>query len=99
MKDINGYAEQCKNWPEECTACLDRHVAKAAAHDWQATTDLHPSAHPGLIDHAVHALWQTALPLCEWLWAWTQVLSLGESRRTTADTDLCPAHYGGTLRR
>ena len=96
MTESNGYAEQCKDWSDECTACLNRHVTKATTHAWQATTDLPPTAHPWLIDYAVHALWQTALSLCDGAWAWTQVLSVGESRRTTPDPDLCPAHHGGT---
>ena len=95
MTESNGYAEQCKDWSDEDPACLDRHIAQAARHDWQATTDLHPPAYPGLLDYAVHALWQTALSLCDGAWAWTQVLSVGESRRTTPDPDLCPARQGG----
>ena len=95
MEDINGYAEQCKNWPEECTAGLDRHVTKAAAHAWQATTDLYPTAYPWLLDYAVHTLWQTSLSLCNGAWAWPQVLSVGEQSGTTPDADLCPARHGG----
>src|SRR5215471_1941127 len=47
MKESNGYAEQCKDWSEEDTACNDRHIAQAARHDWHATTDLYPPAYPG----------------------------------------------------
>jgi hypothetical protein len=94
MKESNGYAEQCKDWPEECTAGFDRHVAKAAAHDRQATADLHPTAHSRLTDYAIHALWQTPLSLCDWTWAWAQVLSLSEPSWTTPDTDLCSTRYG-----
>jgi hypothetical protein len=94
MEDINGYAEQFQNWSEEVAASLDRHVAQAAAHAGQATTDLHPTAHPRLLDYAVHALWQTALSLCNGTWAWAQVLSLSEPRWTTPDTDLCSTRHG-----
>src|ERR1044071_9479319 len=96
MKESNGYAEQCKDWSEEDTACLDRHIAQAARHDWQATTDLHPPAYPGLLDYAVHALWQTPLSLRDGTGAWPQVLSVGEQSGMTPDPDLCPARHGGT---
>jgi hypothetical protein len=96
MKESNGYAEQCKDWSEDYTACLDRHVAQAAAHDRQATTDFHPTAHSWLLDYAVHALWQATVSLCDGTRAWTQVLSVGESSWPTPDPDLCPAHHGGT---
>ncbi len=95
MKESNEYAEQFQDWSEECTGCLDRHVAKAAAHDRQATTDLYPPAPPWLLDYAVHALWQTPLSVCDGTRAWPQVLSLGEPRWTTPDPDLCPACHGG----
>jgi len=95
MKESNGYAEQFQDWSEECPACLDRHVAKAAAHAWRATTDLHPTVHPWLLDYAVHALWQTALSLCDGTRAWAQVLSVGEPSWPTPDTDLCPTRHGG----
>ena len=95
MKESNGYAEQLQDWSEERTACLDRHVAHAAAHAWQATTDLPPTAHPWLTDYAVHALWQTPLSVCDGTGAWTQVLSVGEPSWPTPDTDLCPARQGG----
>jgi hypothetical protein len=95
MKESNGYAEQFQDWSEECTACFDRHVAKAAAHAWQATTDLPPTVHPGLLDYAVHAVWQTAVSLCNGTRTWTQVLSVGEQSGTTPDPDLCPARHGG----
>ena len=96
MTDINGYAEQCKDWPEECTACIDSGVAEAAAHDWQATADLHPAAHPWLLDYAVHALWQTPVPVCDRARAWTQVLSVGEQSWPTSYPHLCPADNGDT---
>ena len=96
MKGSNGYAEQCKDWPDEDTACLDHHIAQAARHDWQATTGLHPTAYPGLLDYAVHALWQTPVSLCNGRRAWPQVLSVGEQSGTTPDPDLCPACHGGT---
>jgi hypothetical protein len=95
MEVINGYAEQFQNWSEECTASIDHHVAQAATCAWQATTDLHPTAHPRLIDYAVHALWQTALSLCNGTRAWAKVLSLSEPRWTTPDTDLCSTRHGG----
>jgi hypothetical protein len=95
MKGSNGYAEQCKDWSDEDTACFDRHIAQAARHDWHATTNFYPPAYPGLLDYAVHALWQTALSLCNGTRAWTQILSVGEQRGTTTHTHLCSAHYGG----
>jgi hypothetical protein len=95
MQESNGYAEQCKDWSDEDPACLDRHIAQAARHDWQATTDLHPPAYPGLFDYAVHALWQTPVSLCNGARAWPQVLSVGEQSGTTPDPDLCPARHGG----
>ena len=95
MEQRNGYREQCKDWSDQCTTCIDSHVTYAAAHDWQATADLQPAAHPRLIDYAVHALWQPSLPLCNWTRAWTQVLSLDEQSRPTPHTYLCPANTGG----
>src|ERR1044071_7125517 len=94
MKESNGYAEQFQDWSEECTACFDRHVAKTAAHDRQATADLPPTAHSWLTDYAIHALWQTPLSLCDGTWAWTQVLSLSEPSWTTPDPDLCSTRSG-----
>ena len=95
MQESNGYAGQCKDWSDEDTACLDRHIAQAARHDWQATTDLHSPVYPGLFDYAVHALWQTPVSLCKGRRAWPQVLSVGEQRGTTPDPDLWPARHGG----
>jgi hypothetical protein len=95
MKESNGYAEQCKDWSEDSPACFDRHVAQAAAHDRQATTDFPPPAHSWLLDYAVHALWQTPVSLRDGTGAWPQVLSVGESSWPTPNPDLCPAHHGG----
>ena len=95
MTESNRYAEQCKDWSDEATACLDRHVAKAAAHNWQATMDSPPTAHSWLLDYAVHAVWQAAVSLCHGTRAWPQVLSVGEQSGTTPDPDLCPARHGG----
>jgi hypothetical protein len=95
MKESNGYAEQFQDWSEEYTASLDRHVAHAAAYAWQTIADLPPTAHPWFLDYAVHALWQTALPLCRRTRAWPQVLSVGEPCWPTPDPDLCPARHGG----
>ena len=96
MKESNGYAEQCKDWSEKGTACLDRDVAHAAAHAGQATTDLHSPAHSWLLDYAVHALWQTSVSLRNGTGAWPQVLSVGESSWPTPDSDLCSTRDGGT---
>ena len=95
MKESNGYAEQFQDWSEEYTACFDRHVAKAAAYDRQATVDFHPAAHSWLLDYAVHAVWQTPVSVCDGTGAWTQVLSVGEPSWSTPDTNLCPARHGG----
>ncbi len=95
MEESNGYAEQCKDWSEQFTTGINSHATHAAARDWQAVTHSPPAGYPGLLDYAVHALWQTALSLCHGRRAWTQVLSVGEQRGTTTHTHLCSAHYGG----
>ncbi len=95
MKESNGYAEQCKDWSEKCTACLDRHVVQAATRARQATTDLPPTAHSWFLDYAVHALWQTPVSLRDGTRAWAQVLSVGEPSGPTPNPDLCPARHGG----
>jgi hypothetical protein len=89
MDSINGYAEQCKDWSEECTACLDSHIAHATAHAWPAAACPQSAGHSRIIDHTVHAVWQTTLPVCDWTWAWAQVLSLGEQSRETPPPYLC----------
>ena len=95
MEDINGYAEQCKDWSEEFTTDFNGDVAYAAARNRQATTCLHPTGHSWLPDYALHALWQTPVSLCDRTRAWAQVLSLSEQSWPTSDTDLCPARHGG----
>jgi len=95
MEDINGYAEQCKDWSEEFTTDFNGDVAYAAARNRQATTCLHPTGHSWLTDYAVHTLWQTPLSLCDRTRAWPQVLSLSEQSWPTPDTDLRSPHHGG----
>ena len=75
MEHSNGYAEQCKNWSDCFTACIGYHATHAAAQDRQATAHSQPAGDTRIIDHAVHALWQTALPMCDWTRAWPQILS------------------------
>jgi hypothetical protein len=89
MGYINGYAEQCKDWSEECTACLDSHIAHATAHAWPAAACPQSAGHSRIIDHTVHAVWQTVLPLCDWTRAWPQILSLSEQRGETSPPHLC----------
>jgi|SRR5215831_614941 len=96
MKGSNGYEEQFQDWSERFPPNFNGGVAHEAAYDWQATADLHPPAHPWLNNYPVHALWQTALPLCNGARPWTQVLSVGEPRWTTSHPHLCPADNGGT---
>jgi hypothetical protein len=95
MKESNGYAEQGKNWSEEFTTDCNSDVANAPARDRQATAGPQCAGNSWIPDHPIHALWQTALPVCDWARAWTQVLSLGEQSWTTAHPDLCPADNGG----
>src|SRR5262245_25224745 len=89
MDYINGYVEQCKDWSGEFTTGFNGDIAHAAAHDWQATAGPQCAGDPRIPDHTLHALWQTALPVCDWRWAWTQVLSLGEQKRQTPPPHLC----------
>jgi hypothetical protein len=95
MKEINGYAEQCKDWSEEFTTDFNSDVAYAPARDRQAVACPQCAGDSWIPDHAIHALWQTALPVCDWARAWTQVLSVGEQSWTTAHAYLCPADNGG----
>ncbi len=95
MKGINGYTEQFQDWSDKDTTCLNHHIAQTAACAWQAIADLPLAAHPGLFDYTVYALWQTSVLLCDGARAWPQVLSVGESRRTTSNPDLCPARLSG----
>lgn len=88
MEDINGYTEQCKDWSEQSTACLDGHLAPAAAYAQQTATRCHPAGHPRLADHPLHTVWQTALPVCGRTGAWAQILSLGEPRGETSSAHL-----------
>jgi hypothetical protein len=90
MKYTNGYTEQCQNWSEYFTARINGHAAQATAYDRQAAACPQPAGHPRIIDHAVHALWQTPLPVCDRTRAWPQILSLGEQSRETSSPHLCP---------
>jgi hypothetical protein len=94
MEYSNGCAEQCKNWSECFTACIDGHLAQATTYDWRAAAGPQPAGYPWIPDHAIHAVWQTPLPVCDRTRAWTQILSLGEQNRATTHTHLCPANEG-----
>ena len=94
MKHNNGYTEQCQDWSDRCRARLDCRIAHAAAPAGQAAARPHPAGHPWIPDHAIHAVWQTALPLCGRTRAWSQILSLGEPSRETPHTDLCAPGNG-----
>jgi hypothetical protein len=89
MEYSNGYAEQCKDWSDQSTTGITGHLADATAHDRQAAACPQFAGDPWIPDHPLHALWQTALPVCDWTWAWAQVLSLGEQRRETPPPSLC----------
>ena len=89
MESINGYTEQCKDWSEEFTPGFNGDIAYATASDRQATACPQFAGDPWSSDHTLHALWQTVLPVCDWTWAWAQVLSLGEQKRQTPPPHLC----------
>jgi hypothetical protein len=95
MEDINGYAEQCKNWSDDCSARSNGYAAHATTHDHQATAHPQLAGDPRLSDHAVHALWQTALPVCDWTRAWPQILSLSEQSGETSPPHLYTPGAGG----
>jgi hypothetical protein len=95
MEHNNGYTEQCNDWSEHSTTRINGYVAYATAPGCQATAHPQPPGAPRLLDHALHALWQTPLPLCDWTRAWPQILSLGEQSQTTSHAHLCPATHGG----
>lgn len=90
MEYLNGYAEQCKNWSEYFPARINGHAAQATAYDRQAAACPQPAGHPRILDHTVHAVWQTTLPVCDRTRAWPQILSLGEQSRETSSPHLCP---------
>lgn len=93
MAYTNGYAEQCKNWSDRFTERLDGYAAHAAAPGRQAPAHPQPPGHPRIADHTIHAVWQTALPVCDWARPWTQVLSLGEPSGETPPAHLrAPGH-------
>jgi hypothetical protein len=94
MEQSNGYTEQCKDWSDRCTACINCHAAHAAAHDRQATAHPQPAGDTRITDHAVHAVWQTALPVCDRTRAWPQILSLGEQSGETSPPHLCTPGEG-----
>ena len=83
MEYLNGYAEQYKDWSDCFPAGLDCRVAHAAAYDRQAITCPQPAGDTRIIDHTVHAVWQTALPVCDRTRAWPQILSLSEQSGET----------------
>jgi hypothetical protein len=83
MDSINGYAEQCKDWSDQFTTGINGHLAYATAHDRQAAACPQSAGHSRIIDHTVHAVWQTTLPLCDWTRAWPQILSLSEQSGET----------------
>src|SRR5215831_12495282 len=95
MEDINGYAEQCKNWSDDCSARSNGYAAQATTHDHQAPAHPQPAGDSRLSDHAVHAVWQTALPVCDWTRPWAQILSLREQSGETTPPHLYPAGEGG----
>ena len=94
MAYSNGYAEQCKDWSEQFPARSNCHATCAAAHDRQAAAHPQPASHPWILDHAVHAVRQTALSLCDWTRPWPQILSLGEQSGETTRAHLCAAGEG-----
>lgn len=95
MEHTNGYTEQCKDWSEDFTVRSNSHAAQATAHDHQAIAGAQPARHPRISDHAVHAVWQTTLPLCHGTRAWPQILSLSEQKGETASPHLYPPGEGG----
>jgi hypothetical protein len=95
MEYLNGYAEQYKDWSDYFTTCIDCYVAHAAAHDRQATAHPQSAGDTRIIDHAIHAVWQTTLPLCDWTRARSQILSLSEQRRETSPPHLYTPGEGG----
>jgi len=96
MVHSNGKTEQCKNWSDYFTARGNGHAAHAATYDRQAAACPQPAGHPRLIDYAVHALWQTALPVCDRTRAWPQILSLGEQSGETSPPPLYTSGDGRT---
>jgi hypothetical protein len=95
MEDINGYAEQCKDWSEYFIAGLNSQAAQATTHDRQATAHTQPARDTRLIDYTVHAVWQTTLPVCYGARAWPQILSLREQRGETSPPHLYTPGKGG----
>jgi len=95
MAHSNGYAEQCKNWSEDCRARSNGHAAHATTYDHQATAHSQPARDTRISDYAVHAVWETTLPVCDWPWTWPQILSLREQRGETASPHLYPPGKGG----
>jgi hypothetical protein len=95
MEHSNGYAEQCKDWSEYFTACINSHAVQATTHDCQTTAYPQSASDPRIIDYAVHAVWETTLPVCHWTWAWPQILSLSEQSGETAPPHLYTPGEGG----
>ena len=95
MAHTNGYTEQGKDWSDRCTTRINCHATHAAAHDRQATAHPQPAGDTRIIDYAVHAVWQTALPVCDWTRAWSQILSLSEQSGKTSPPHLYTPGEGG----
>lgn len=89
MDSINGYAEQCQDWSEEFPTGFNGDIAHATAGDRHAAACPQCAGDPRIPDLPLHALWQTALPVCDGTGAWAQVLSLGEQSRQTSPPHLC----------
>jgi hypothetical protein len=95
MAHSNGYAEQCKNWSEDFTARSNGHAAQATTYDHQATAHSQPARDTRISDYAVHAVWETTLPVYDWTRTWPQILSLSEQSGETASPHLYPPGKGG----
>jgi hypothetical protein len=96
MEDINGHAEQWKNWSEDWRARSNGHAAQATTDDPQATAHSYPTRDTRIRDYAVHAVWETPLPMCDGTRPWPQILSLCEQSGETASPHLYPPGKGST---
>jgi len=91
----NEYTEQGNDWSDRCPTRINGHATHAAAHDRQAPAHPHPAGDTRISDHAVHAVWQTALPVCDWTRAWCQILSFSEQSGETSPPHLDTPGEGG----
>src|SRR5262245_27596762 len=96
MAYTNGYAEQCKDWSGPRTERINCQAANAAEQGDQATAGPQPAGYTRVADDAVHAVWQTALPLCGRTRASPEILSLGEQSGETPPAHLCAPDEGRT---